>query len=93
MGMGQQMGGMMNNQQQQNVTPPPIPGGVAYFVAVNGQQQGPFNLDQLRAAIGNGQVTRDSLIWKNGMPSWVKAGDNPETSGLFGSVPPPLPPQ
>lgn len=92
MGMGQQMGGMMN-QQQQNTNPPPIPGGVAYFVAVNGQQQGPFNMDQLRAAIGNGQITRDSLIWKNGMPSWVKASENPETSGLFGSVPPPLPPQ
>ena len=92
MGMGQQMGGMMNNQQQ-NTNPPPIPGGVAYFVAVNGQQQGPFNMDQLRSAIGSGQLTRDSLIWKNGMPNWVKASENPETAGLFGSVPPPLPPQ
>ncbi|HMV42822.1 MAG TPA: SPFH domain-containing protein [Leptospiraceae bacterium] len=91
MAMGQQMGGM--GQQQQTNNPPPIPGAVAYFVAVNGQQQGPFNLDQLKTAISNGQITRDSLVWKNGMANWVKAGDNPETSGLFGSVPPPLPPQ
>lgn len=94
MAMGNQMGGMMNqNQNQQQSAPPPIPGAVAYFVAVGGQQQGPFNLDQLRAAISNGQITRDSLIWKQGMANWVKAGENPETANLFGAVPPPLPPQ
>lgn len=49
--MGGQMAGMMNNmgQQMQNAmnTPPPMPN-VQYMVAVNGQQTGPFNMQQLK---------------------------------------------
>lgn len=93
-GMGQMMGTMFSNQQQQGTsTPPPMPGGaVQYFVAVNGQQQGPFGLDQLKAGVSQGQITKDSLVWKQGMAAWAKAGEVTEISSIFGSTPPPLPP-
>jgi membrane protease subunit (stomatin/prohibitin family) len=100
MGMGfamaQQMGQMFNqqNQQGQQQGPPPVPGAeVAFYIAVNGQQQGPYNLQTLQTMIQQGSVTRDSLIWKQGMAAWTKAGDVAEVSALFGVVPPPLPPQ
>ena len=100
MGMGfamaQQMGQMFNqqNQQAQQQGPPPVPGAaVAFYIAVNGQQQGPYNLQTLQTMIQQGSLTRDTLIWKQGMAAWTKAGDVTEVSSLFGAVPPPLPPQ
>ncbi|WP_121967050.1 SPFH domain-containing protein [Myroides sp. N17-2] len=74
-------------------TPPPIPGAVtvSYFVAVNGQQAGPFDLEGLRQMAGNGQLLRDTLVWKNGMGTWEKAGDQGDLSAVWGQTPPPLP--
>jgi len=100
MGMGfamaQQMGQAFNaqNQQQAPQGPPPLPGnGVQYFVAVNGQQQGPFNLATLQQMTQQGSLTRETLVWKQGMASWTKASDTPDLGSLFGAIPPPLPPQ
>ena len=97
MGMGAGMAGMMNQafsgSNSQMGAPPPIPQAISYFVAVNGQQSGPFGLDQLRAMISQNQFSRDTLVWKQGLPAWVKAGEVSDLSGLFGSAPPPLPPQ
>lgn len=97
--MGQQMAGMMNNmggQMQQNMnTPPPIPT-ISFYVAINGSQAGPFNMNQLSQMVQNLQLTRDSLVWKQGMSSWTPAGSVPELANLFntstgGMTPPPLP--
>lgn len=101
MGMGfamaQQMGQMFNQQNQPQSGaqgPPPIPGAaVQFYAAVNGQQQGPFTPQILQQMVQQGSLTRDTLVWKQGMPAWTKAGEIAELSTLFGSVPPPLPPQ
>lgn len=102
MGMGfamaNQMGNAMsnNNQQQQAPSaggPPPIPQAVTYFIAVNGQQTGPFDMSILKQKAQSGELNRDSMIWKNGMAAWAAAGTVSELSSLFGQVPPPLPPQ
>ncbi len=84
---------MMQNQKQQvqqNVPPPPPV--TQYFVSVNGQQQGPFNTDTLKQMITQGQITKETFVWKQGMSGWAKAADVPEIAGLFGAVPPPPPP-
>jgi membrane protease subunit (stomatin/prohibitin family) len=93
--MGNQMAGMMNNmgqnmQQQQN-TPPPPPT-IAYSVSLNGQTAGPFNLQQLQQMVGNGQLTPNTHVWKQGMAGWDIAGNVQELGNLFGAVPPPPPP-
>lgn len=85
---------MMQNQKtqsnQQNVPPPPPV--IQYFVSVNGQQQGPFNTDVLKQMIAQGQLTKETFVWKQGMSGWSAAGEVPEISALFGATPPPPPP-
>ena len=98
--MGQQMAGMMQNMGQQMQgsmnTPPPMPN-VQYHVSVNGSQAGPFNMQQLAQMAQNGQLTKQTYVWKQGMANWEFAGNVPELASLFappvpGSMPPPPPP-
>ena len=44
-----------------------------YFVSVNFQPAGPFDTAGLRELIGSGQLTRDTLVWKEGMANWAAA--------------------
>jgi membrane protease subunit (stomatin/prohibitin family) len=93
--MGNQMAGMMNNMgqnmnQQQN-TPPPPPQ-IQYSVSVNGQTAGPFNWQQLQQMVQNGQLQKNTHVWKQGMAGWEIAGNVQELTSLFGAVPPPPPP-
>ena len=98
--MGQQMAGMMNQMGQQAKmgmqTPPPVPQ-VTYHVSVNGQQAGPFNMQQLQQMVQTGQMTTQTYVWKQGMAGWELAGNVQELASLFappapGSMPPPPPP-
>ena len=73
--------------------PPPLPGAaVSFFVAIGGQQVGPLESDGLRARIEAGELTRESLVWRQGMDAWTPAGDVAEVGALFPVTPPPLPP-
>ena len=93
--MGQQMAGMMSQMGQAVQggmnTPPPMPT-VQYFTAVNGQQAGPFTIQQLQQLAGNGQLTRQTYIWKQGMANWDFAENIPEVAALFVTNTPPPPP-
>jgi membrane protease subunit (stomatin/prohibitin family) len=71
---------------------PPLPGAVAFHIAVGQQQSGPFDMNTLAQQVVNGNLTRATLVWKNGMAQWVKAGDVAELQGLFANTPPPVPP-
>ena len=96
--VGQNIAGAMNNmmgginqQTTPGAVPPPIPT-VAYHVAVNGQATGPFDISVLAQMATAGQLTADSLVWKNGMAQWAKAGTVDELKNLFANVIPPIPP-
>lgn len=91
--VGQNMAGMMNNmmsgmnqQTTAGTTPPPVPA-IAYYVAVNGQATGPFDMNTLKQMALLGQLTSDNLVWKNGMAEWVKAGSVEELGDLFSVIP------
>lgn len=71
--------------------PPPIPSAIAYFVVLDGQQAGPFDLSKLRENIAAGRINRQTLVWKQGMPQWSAAGEVGELGSLFASTPPPIP--
>jgi membrane protease subunit (stomatin/prohibitin family) len=72
--------------------PPPLP--VAeWFIGANGQQLGPFDAAGLAAQAKAGTLSRDTLVWKNGMAAWTAAGQVAELGNVFAAVPPPLPPQ
>lgn len=91
-GMAGMMGNMMSGMNQQQNTPPPAPS-VSYMVANNGQQAGPFTLDQLKQFAASGEFTKQTHVWKQGMDNWQQAGDVQELASVFmGSTPPPPPP-
>lgn len=63
-----------------------------YYVVVNGQQQGPFSMEQMKKMKTDGTLTKESMVWKNQMASWEKAGQQKELQPLFAApAPPPLP--
>lgn len=83
---------MMNQQAYGQVAPPPPPIMSQYYLAVNGQQQGPFNMQQLQQMAAQGQFTQSTQVWKQGMAGWAPANTVAELSQVFGAVPPPPPP-
>lgn len=99
-GMGNVMGNMtgnMNtgqqNQQGQGAgsNPPPPPSGVQYFVLINNQQNGPHTVESIKMLIGQNQINRDTLVWKQGMSEWASIMDQEDLKILFNSAPPPPP--
>ena len=102
--MANQMTGMMagigQSAQPQQVPaaggpgvppPPPMPSAVQYMVAVNGQQYGPYSMQQMVQMAQNGQINASTLVWTQGMPQWAAAGSVPELAQLFMPTPPPMP--
>lgn len=71
---------------------------VQLHVAIGGKQYGPYNYDVCKQLVDRGQLTPQTLVWKQGMPSWAAASTVPELNGLFmppaQAAPelPPLPP-
>ena len=94
--MGNQMAGMINNlgqQMQNNMNTPPPPPTLNYMVSMNGQQSGPFNIQQLQQLVQQGQINTQTYVWKQGMSNWVMAGQVQELASLFiANTPPPPPP-
>ena len=90
--VGGQMASALGTGIASQAAPPPLPATTTFFIALGGKQAGPFDLAALEAKVREGALTRDSLVWKQGMASWTAAGTVPELAGLFAAVPPPLPP-
>lgn len=92
--IGQQFGNMVTQvPNAQQTSPPPLSNArVEYFVAIDGRQAGPFDIDSLRTMSANGTFKRDNLVWKQGMTSWQSASEVNELNGIFNSnMPPPIP--
>lgn len=93
LGMAEQMGNAMNSTAQAapqpvpSMSPPPLPARLQLFVAVNGQQSGPFDLPALRQMTRSGQLKRESLVWQQGMAAWAAADSLPELAALFDAQP------
>lgn len=75
-----------------SASPPPVPQ-LKVFIAVDGKQEGPYDLNTLREFAAKGQLTRETLVWMEGMAGWTKAGEVDSLKSVFSVVPPPLPPQ
>jgi len=95
-GMGNIVGGAIkqstpNNQPAAPAPPPPLPTQSQWFAGVNGQQLGPLDANALQQQIKQGTISRDTLLWKQGMTNWTPASQIPELASMF-VAPPPLPP-
>lgn len=58
-----------------------------YFVEIDGQQAGPFTLDEVRAKLAQGEITESNLAWREGLNEWAPVND------VIQAAPPSLPPQ
>lgn len=79
------------HQQAPPAAPPPLPQ-VQFWAGIDGRQAGPFDMNALQQHVAAGQITRDTLVWRQGMANWTAAGQVQELSHLFAAAPPPLPP-
>lgn len=66
-----------------------------WYYAVGGKQQGPLSLDELGQRLRNGELARDTHVFKQGMANWALAGERPELAefiadGLPQAPPPPM---
>lgn len=73
-----------------------------WYYGDGGQRHGPVSIEDLRNLIQDGSLKRDTLVWKEGLETWVPAS---KVKGLFReppplagppkpkSGPPPLPPR
>lgn len=95
--------------QQASLSVPPSMSGVApvpppiapqpeikLFIAVAGQQYGPYNMDMCKQMVQGGQLTPQSKVWMEGMAAWSPASQVPALQPLFAPLTqptmPPLPP-
>lgn len=84
--MSQQLVGVMQQQSTQTVPPPP-PTQTQWYIAHNGQQLGPFALNQLTQQ----GLTAQMYVWRTGMPSWQQAAQLAELASVLASAAPPAP--
>jgi uncharacterized protein (TIGR00266 family) len=66
-----------------------------WFVAVQGQQQGPFGRDEVINGIRSGRFGRDAHVFSQGMDNWIPITSQADFAQAFGGAPsmaPPPPP-
>jgi len=70
----------------------------SWLIAVEGQQYGPYDMNQLGELLGSGQISPETTyVWKPGMTSWVPFTQQPELGELLNrntvatQAPPPSP--
>src|SRR5262249_19579765 len=67
MGMGFAMAQQMGQAYAgQGGAAPAIPQAATFFLAINGQQVGPFDMTTLTQKAKEGGLTRETLVWKQG---------------------------
>jgi membrane protease subunit (stomatin/prohibitin family) len=69
-GMGNVVTGAMQQStgqiQAPSAGPPPLPR-EQWYAGINGKQVGPLTIEQLQNLIQQGEITRETLLWKQGM--------------------------
>ncbi|MGL4279787.1 MAG: SPFH domain-containing protein, partial [Albidovulum sp.] len=97
-GIGMAMGGRMgpwgtSPEAAAAAPPPPPPPPVekVWHIAKEGAAEGPYGRGHLGRFVADGSLTRDTLVWAQGMDGWKPAGEVAELAQLFTVMPPPPP--
>lgn len=62
-----------------------------FYVVLDDKPAGPLLPSELSRLISERRVTRETYVWKPGMPDWQLAEDVPEVLKLVALVPPAVP--
>ncbi len=85
----QYAGNGINSPSGAPVPPPVKP--VMFYVYINNTQLGPYDMAILGQLVQSGQLTPETLVWKEGLTDWVMA-KNTELQNLFNNGRPSVPP-
>ena len=89
MGVGMAMGQQMANSMNKTSRPPELESDEdQYFVAIDGNSEGPYTLETIEEYIDSGKIDKKSHMWIEGMQEWDEAAK--VVSELFSKTPPPL---
>lgn len=66
-------------QQPEKGTQPEI----SYKISKDYQESGPFTYDQLKQMASENKFDKDTYVWKQGMPEWKKAIEQPDLAPIF----------
>ena len=94
LGIAQQMVNSMNLTMQ-NMH---IPGSIStmpqnqklWYVGIDGRPVGPLSEPELTKMLLNKEVTKETLVWSNGMPGWEPIKNVPEVLAIIMQLPPEL---
>ena len=91
--MAESLGGGGGGGPAAGGAPPPLPAaGPSFYIGVDGQRLGPFDIGGLQGEIQSGRLTRQTLVWCQGMDTWQEAAGVPAVASLLQRAePPPLP--
>ena len=89
--MGQNMAESLSKKSLDNDTPPPLPqrNTTMYYVALNEEKEGPYDLRTIQLFINEKKINKETLIWTEGLNDWIEAYSILEKE--FNATPPPLP--
>ena len=62
-----------------------------WYYSVNNRREGPVTVEALLSLAKSGTIDSETLVWKEGMEHWIKAGATELKPHLKRSSPPPLP--
>ena len=68
--------------------PPKLKPTLHWWVAIDGQEQGPLDAPAVRDVIRQGKVTRQTDCWRDGMDGWKPMGETNEWTSAFPPVRP-----
>ena len=89
--MGQNMAESLKTTKTDKHTPPPLPqrNHTMYYVAINEEREGPYDLRTIQGFINENKINKNTLVWTEGLEDWVEAYTVFENN--FNKTPPPLP--
>ena len=62
-----------------------------WWYILNGEREGPTELDDFQRLLVRGVLTSDTLVWQAGMTEWQPIERVPELAGMIGELPPDIP--
>ena len=62
-----------------------------FYAVLDGKSVGPLATSELSRLIAEKRVTKETYVWKPGMPDWQLAENVPEVLKLVALTPPPVP--